>query len=94
MVSNPIVLFDRGYPSETFFHFLQNRNIPFLMRVPKSYKKLIFESQDHQFSYPCSLTKNTLTLRGIHFPLADRSVEYLVTNVMQWTAFKELYHLR
>lgn len=98
MVSNPIVLFDRGYPSETFFHFLQNRNIPFLMRVPKSYKKLIFESQDHQFSYFCSLTKNTLTLRAIHFPLADGSVEYLVTNVtqkqIQWTAFKELYHLR
>ena len=30
MVSNPIVLFDRGYPSETFFHFLQIETYRFL----------------------------------------------------------------
>lgn len=95
---NTIILFDRGYPSEELFRFLDSRNIFFLMRLPKTYKKAIFEEKDFTFSYPDSDKKKHLTLRSIHFPLEDGKTEYLVTNIMQskleYSLFKELYSLR
>ena len=68
------------------------------MRLPKTYKKAIFEEKDFTFSYPDSDKKKQLTLRSIHFPLEDGKTEYLVTNIMQskleYSLFKELYCLR
>lgn len=68
------------------------------MRLPKSYKKAIFEDKDFLFTYPASRKKKQLTLRSIHFPLEDGNIEYLVTNIMQnemeYPLFKELYRLR
>lgn len=40
-----IVLFDRGYPSEELFRYLDSKRMFFLMRIPKTFKKLIFSAE-------------------------------------------------
>lgn len=96
--SKSIIVFDRGYPSENMFRFLNSRGILFLMRVPKTFKKGISEQDDAMFTYPASHDKETLTLRSIHLLLDDGSTEYLVTNLMpeqlEAENFPELYRLR
>ena len=86
---NSIILFDRGYPSEDMFHYLNSKGILFLMRVPKTFKKAISEQEDALFTYPASCNKESLTLRSIHFLLEDGSTEYLVTNLMPEQIAKE-----
>lgn len=96
--SNSIIVFDRGYPSEDMFRFLNSKGILFLMRIPKTFKRAIFEKKDVTFTYPYSKNKETLTLRSINFLLEDGSTEYLVTNLMPEQMplenFSELYTLR
>lgn len=95
---NSIVLFDRGYPSEDMFRYLNSKGILFLMRVPKSFKKVISEQEDALFTYPASHDKEPLTLRSIHFSLEDGTTEYLITNLtseqMPVENFPDLYQLR
>lgn len=95
---NSVIIFDRGYPSEDMFRFLDSHGILFLMRIPQAFKKAISKENDAMFEYPASKDKSSLILRGIHFPLADGTTEYLVTNIMphQLNAekFAELYYLR
>lgn len=95
---NSIIVFDRGYPSENMFRFLNSKGILFLMRIPKTFKKAISKEQDSLFKYPASKDKNSLTLRRINFPLDDGTTEYLVTNLMpnqmDLEKFSELYRLR
>ena len=92
---NTVVLFDRGYPSEELFRFLDTKKIFFLMRIPQTYKKAVLEEEDGLFTYPASSMEKSLTLRSLHFLLEDGSTEYLVTNIMEdkmdYSAFKELY---
>lgn len=93
-----IIVFDRGYPSEDLFRFLNSQGILFLMRIPKNFKKAISKEPDFLFEYPASKDKDSLILRGINFRLNDETTEYLVTNMMpdQMPAekFPELYRLR
>ncbi len=94
---NSILLFDRGYPSQDMFRYLNAKKILFLMRVPKTFKKAISEQDDALFTYPVSRNKESLTLRSIHFLLEDGSSEYLVTyltqNQMSTEKFPALYRL-
>ena len=96
--SNSIILFDRGYPSEELFRFLHSQGILFLMRLPKTFKKAIFEQDDILFTYPEFESKEELTLRSLHFALEDGSTEYLVTNLMpeqlEASQFSDLYQMR
>ena len=64
---NSIVIFDRGYPSEDLFRFLQQRKIFFLMRVPKTFKKEIHDKTDILFTYPTKKESDEITLRSIIF---------------------------
>lgn len=95
---NSIIIFDRGYPSEELFRFLQQRGIYFLMRLPKTFKKAIFDQTDTLFDYPSKSIDEKLLLRSIHFALEDGSLEHLVTNLMpdqmEEHKFCELYSLR
>lgn len=95
---NSILLFDRGYPSEDMFRYLNSKKILFLMRIPKTFNKAISEQDDTLFTYPASRNKEALTLRSIHFLLEDGSTEYLVTNLtqdqMSTEKFSALYRLR
>lgn len=67
------------------------------MRVPKKFKKAIFEKEDVVFTYPPHVDKEPLTLRSVHFLLEDGNTEYLVTNLMleqiPSEKFSELYRL-
>jgi hypothetical protein len=38
LITNSIVIFDRGYPSYDMFDYLNDRNLFFLMRVSSSFK--------------------------------------------------------
>ena len=95
---NTVVLFDRGYPSEELFRFLDAKNIFFLMRIPQTYKKAVLEKEDALFTYPASPMEKGLTLRSLLFLLENGSTEYLVNNIiedkMAYSTFKELYRLR
>jgi len=96
--SNSIILFDRGYPSEELFRFLHSQGVLFLMRLPKTFKKAVFEQDDILFTYPSLESKEELTLRSLHFTLEDGSMEYLVTNLMpeqlEASQFSDLYQMR
>ena len=93
-----IIVFDRGYPSEDIFRFLNSRGILFLMRVPRTFRKAVFEQPDVLFTYPASHDQDSITLRSIHFLLENGNSEYLVTNLMpeqlETGKFMELYRLR
>ena len=95
---NSVIVFDRGYPSEDMFRFLNSQGILFLMRIPKTFKKAILKEKDSMFEYPASNDKDSLTLRSIHIPLTDGTTEYLVTNIMSHQLhaekFSELYSMR
>jgi hypothetical protein len=68
------------------------------MRLPKTFKKAVFEQDDTLFTYPALESDNELTLRSLHFTLEDGSTEYLVTNLMpeqlQASQFPDLYQMR
>ena len=72
---NSVILFDKGYPSEDMFRYLNSKGILFVMRVPKTFKKAMAEQKDALFTYPASRNKESLTLRCIHFLLEDGSTE-------------------
>ena len=97
-LTNAITLFDRGYPSEELFRYLDSKGILFLMRLPKHFKKLIFFESDTLFMYPSNHHHGGLTLRCINFTLENGVKEYLVTNVMEnrlcASDFADLYCLR
>ena len=46
------------------------------MRLPKNYKKAIFEEKDVTYSYPDPNKKKQLILRSIHFPLETCANKY------------------
>lgn len=94
-----IFLFDRGYPSYDLFQKLICCNLFFVMRLSKSFKKLIHtDNSDTSISYWPKGKKTPLSLRIIHLTLPDGTTEYLVTNITDLTftldTFKELYFLR
>ena len=96
--SNSVILFDRGYPSQDMFRYLNSKGVLFVMRVPKTFQKAIAEQKDALFTYPASRNKESLTLRSFHFLLENGNAEYLVTNLtpeqMAAENFPDLYRLR
>lgn len=95
---NSILLFDRGYPSKYLFQYITNNNLLFLMRLPSSFKSLIFKEPDKVIEYQQRNSKESIPLKCIHVKLPDGTIEYLVTNILEehWSEseFKELYFLR
>ena len=94
-----IFLFNRGYPSYELFQKLVSNRIFFVMRLSKSFKKLIDTNKlDREIIYKSRGEKIHLLLRIIHFTLSDGTTEYLVTNITDQTftigTFKDLYFLR
>lgn len=94
-----ILLFDRGYPSYDLFHKLICNKLFFVMRLSKSFKKLIrTDNPDASIIYQPKGKKTPISLRIIHFPLSDGTIEHLVTNITDLSftpdTFKELYFLR
>lgn len=97
LLSNSIVIFDRGYPSYDMFNFLEEKGLFFLMRVSSSYKIAeSISSKDSILNY--KFGKYSKDVRVIKVELPDGTVEVLLTNIFDKTItntlFKELYFLR
>lgn len=96
--SNSVILFDRGYPSQDMFRYLNSKGVLFVMRVPKTFQKAIAEQKDALFTYPASRNKESLTLRSFPFLLENGNADYLVTNLtpeqMAAKNVPDLYWLR
>lgn len=86
---NSIILFDRGYPSEDLFRFLDEKGVFFLMRIPRTFKKLIPRQSDDLFTYPKTPSSRALTVRCVRFELDNGNTEYLVTN-LKWMRLDSL----
>lgn len=52
------------------------------MRVPKIFKKAIYNEADILFTYPVKKDNDEITLRSIQVTLENGNEEYLVTNLM------------
>ena len=97
LLSNSIVIFDRGYPSYDMFNFLEENGLFFLMRVSSSYKIAeSINSNDSLLNYKFGIYSKEV--RVIKVELPDGTVEVLLTNIFDksitTTLFKELYFLR
>jgi hypothetical protein len=91
----PIVVFDRGYPSKDLIKYLRDKNIKYVMRVPKGFSSDI-DSMGEGSRY-IRLTEDIRT-RAVVFRLKSGGREALITNVgeeeMETSAFPGLYHKR
>ena len=97
LLSNSIIIFDRGYPSYDMFNFLEENGLFFLMRVSSSYKIAeSINSNDSILNYKFGIYSKEV--RVIKVDLPDGTIEVLLTNVFDktitTTLFKELYFLR
>jgi len=97
LLSNSIVIFDRGYPLYDMFNFLEENGLFFLMRVSSSYKIAeSINSNDSLLNYKFGIYSKEV--RVIKVELPDGTVEVLLTNIFDksitTTLFKELYFLR
>jgi hypothetical protein len=95
--SNDSILFDRGYPSETFISFIEQKKIKYLMRVSVSFKSLVNVRGEDQ-TVEIKHKKETLKVRVLKIPLDSDVTEILITNIFDETFticdFKELYFKR
>ena len=96
---NDLILFDRGYPSKDMFHFLESKELKYLMRVKVNKFNLEFDqSNEPDQIVTITYKEKTLVLRIINVVLPSGEVEKLVTNVMDTDItneeFKRLYFKR
>ena len=91
-----LVIFDRGYPSREFVKSLSDKEIAYVIRVPKGF---IREGELKRAKEGrVSLGKTGLQVRAVRIPLTTGEQEILITNLtkaeMEYEAFGELYHKR
>jgi hypothetical protein len=90
------VIFDRGYPSHELIKSLQDKEIGYVMRIPKGFirKRDMPGARDGW----AVLGKDGPRARVIRIPLKSGEVETLITNLgaekLEYEAFAELYHMR
>ena len=94
---NDLILFDRGYPSNDFISFIEQKKIKYLMRVSLSFKSLVNVEGEDQI-VELKNNKETLKVRVLKFPLESGVTEILITNIFDETFsisdFKQLYFKR
>lgn len=96
---NDLFLFDRGYPSDDMFEYLENKKLKYLMRVKVNKFNNEFDNANEPDQIVTRVYKNkTLTLRIINVILPTGEIEKLVTNLMNTNLtvedFKILYFKR
>ncbi len=96
---NDLLLFDRGYPSDDMFEYLESKNLKYLMRVKVNKFNSDFDKANEPDQIITRIYKNkALPLRIINVALPTGEVEKLVTNIMteDFTTedFKTLYFKR
>lgn len=74
------MIFDRGYPSYDIFDYLNNKGLPFLMRVSTSFK--LAQSIDSNNSILEYKVKNQIeTVRVVKIKLYNEITVVLQTNI-------------
>ncbi len=97
-VEQPILLFDRGYPSRSFMKYLDTQNHLFLMRFSTGFLKIAVDCAlgDNKIEYV--FEGEIVTFRVIKFKLNTGEIEMLITNIFDDSYslddFKNLYFLR
>lgn len=97
-LKNDLLLFDRGYPSIDFFHYLINTGVKFVIRMPKNrYQKRMDPSVSDQ-TIAFENKGQTMHLRVLKVALDSGVEEVLITNLMDDSmdiqSFKSLYFKR
>jgi len=92
-LSNILILFDRGYPSQEMLNYLQNSGIKYLMRCQKSW---LSEVERAPTGDSVIVLRDGLTLRVFKFLLSSGEEETLVTNLFEipHEELPKLYFLR
>jgi hypothetical protein len=91
-----LLIFDRGYPSREFINSLEDKEIAYVIRIPKGFihEKELGIAIDRRVA----LGKSGRQVRAITIDLTSGEREILITNLseaeMEYGAFKELYHKR
>jgi IS4 transposase len=91
-----LIIFDRGYPSGEFVNSLSDKEIAYVIRVPKGF----IREQELKGAREgrVSLRKTGRRVRAIRIALSSGEQEILITNLkkaeMEYEAFGELYHKR
>lgn len=96
--SNSILLFDRGYPSETLYRQLSKRGLYYLIRLPKTHKKLTSLPNDSLYTFPAIKGYPEITVRTINYTDSNQNNIHFVTNLTpeQFTSDQliKLYQMR
>lgn len=96
---NDLFLFDRGYPSNEMFKFLESKNLKYLMRVKVNKCNQVVDNANKKDQIIEIIYKNkVLKVRIINVILPTGETEKLVTNIMDTSFtnedFKVLYFKR
>ncbi|MGP7817628.1 transposase [Niallia sp. 01092] len=98
--NHDLFLFDRGYPSIDFFHYLMEAQVKFIVRTPiRYYMATIKQSETDQIIElkQCGKKGKVIRLRAIRFTLESGEEELLLTNIeeeLRIDDFKVLYFKR
>jgi hypothetical protein len=91
----PLMILDRGYPSNDLVKFLQDKEIKFVMRVGKKFNSGIDGMETGSKDVPLG---EGINVRAVVFPLASGEREALITNLgedeVEKEAFPGLYYKR
>lgn len=95
---NDLILFDRGYPAADLIAMLTDKNIAYLMRAQKNFRKEIKKAKEADQIVKIKHDKNNYNVRVLRFILNSGEEEILITNLFDanFTTkdFANLYSLR
>lgn len=93
-----LIIFDRGYPSKELIALLSDQKINYLMRVQRSFSRIIDESEKEDYYMDIVYQKKSYKVRVIKLILPSGEIETLVTNLarnkFKKLEFEELYFKR
>lgn len=96
--NHDLFLFDRGYPSQYFFHYLLKNKVNFVVRTPVNFYRAAIKEGIPDQVIELKYKSNVMRLRAVRIPLGSGEDELLITNILDESfdipAFKELYFKR
>lgn len=99
VVSNPLYLMDRGYPSAKLMALIEGQNQHYVMRCDPTFLRGIrINNADEIITHTFKKYEKPIRFRIITIQLESGTTEYLATNLFDESIsiedFKHLYHLR
>lgn len=99
LVTNPLFLMDRGYPSYEMIALFEQLGYKYLMRCDTTFLRSIYwDGVDTVVTHKFSKAKEPIQFRLVTVALPSGEAEYLITNVydseLTVEKFSDLYHQR